>query len=198
MGRYITVTRERIFLMILPEHPTYEVARKFQEEVNQKYQLYRVLPTLHITLESFYVESDEDQKRAIGAIQETCRELKPFSIRVNGFACFDPPYKSVQLHVVETLPLTQLYNQIHSRLKEMGYEVMEYPEGVQFHMTIASACFADREWSNEEYQQACEELKSLSVQSVFTFKGLELWYPELEPDARLIHEFELKHFPGQQ
>lgn len=191
------MARERIFLMILPEHPTYQVARKFQEEVNQKYRLYRVLPTLHITLESFYVESDEDLQQAIQAIQKTCEDLKPFPIRVNGFACFDPPYKSVQLHVVKTAPLQQLYNQIHTRLKEMGYEVMEYPEGVQFHMTIASACFADREWSEEEYHQACEELKSLSVHSVFVFEGLELWYPELEPDERLIHKFDLRHFPNQ-
>lgn len=184
---------QRIFVMLIPEHPTVELAKQFQEEVNRKYGLYRILPTLHITLESIYVNDEDDIDQAVRVVDEVCRELDSFPIVVNGFACFGPPYKSVQLHVVKTPPLVALYENLHRRLAQAGLRLREYPEGVQFHMTIASPCFAEREWTLEEYSQACEELKSLSVHSGFVLKHLEMWYPKVEPEKRLLACFLLRH-----
>lgn len=180
---------QRIFLMLIPEHPTYDMAKQFQEEVNEKYGLYRILPKLHITLESIYVESDDDIGRATWAIHQVCHKIKSFPIYVNGFACFGPPYKSVQFHVTKTAPLLDFYTTLHARLQGMGLKVKEYPEGVQFHMTIASAAFADREWTEEEYTQACSRLKHLPIHSGFVLKHLELWHPTLDENKKVLAKF---------
>lgn len=187
-----TDINQRIFVMLIPEHPTAQLAKQFQEEVNRKYGLYRILPTLHITLESIYVYSEEEIETAVRVVDEICRDLQPFPIHVKGFACFGPPYKSVQLHVVKTPPLAELYEKLHQQLIQAGLRLKEYPDEVQFHMTIASPCFAEREWSFDEYSQACEELKSLTVHSGFLLKHLEIWYPEVEPDQRLLACFLLR------
>lgn len=176
----------RIFVMMIPEHPTVKLAQQFQEAVNRKYGIYRVLPSLHITLESIYVSDDADIDTAVRVVGEVCQDLQPFPITIHGFACFGPPYKSVQLHVIKTQPLAELYERLHRQLKEAGLKVMEYPDGVRFHMTVASTCFAEREWSFEEYSQACEELKSLPVHSGFLLKHLEIWYPEVDAGKRLL------------
>ena len=87
--------------------------------------------------------------------------------------------------------LIDLYNRIHLKLKSLGIEVKEYSEGINFHMTIASKTLAKREWSLVEYKKACEELKCLYLKSGFVFKCLELWYPDLREDKRLVERFEL-------
>ncbi len=183
---------KQVFLVIIPEHPTYELAKQIQKEVNQKYRLYQVLPELHVTLETITVKTEEEIDLIIRLIQENIYNFKPFLIKINGFACFDPPFKSVYLNVVKTDSLIQFYNQIHSCFKEFGLEVKEYPDGIQFHMTIASRILADREWSSDEYQQACQELKSFSVKSDFIFKSLELWNLDLDPKRRLLARFSFK------
>ena len=180
---------DRIFLVLIPEYPTAQIARLLQEEVNRKYQLYTVLPTLHITLDSFFSKGGAENARAVEAIGQICAEIDPFPIIVKGFACFGPPFKSVQLHVEQTSPLVSLYKKVHTRLKELDFRVREYPEGVKLHMTIASTCFAEREWSYEEYTVACQELRSLPLESGFMLQRLELWYPEIDPAERLLASF---------
>lgn len=183
--------KDRIYLVLIPEYPTAQIARFLQEEVNKRYGLYNILPTLHITLDSFYAKAAEENAKVVAALQEICLKLEPFPIIVDGFACFGPPYKSVQLHVVKTPPLKALYDEVHSKLQDLGFQVQEFPEGVQLHMTIASICFASREWSYAEYAQACQELQGISLESGFTLQRLELWYPELDPEKRLLASFEL-------
>ncbi|MCK4260306.1 MAG: 2'-5' RNA ligase family protein [Halanaerobiales bacterium] len=183
---------QQVFLVIIPEPPTKRIAKQIQREVNQKYNLYEVLPELHVTLETVTITRKEEIDLLIWAIDEIARKIIPFPIKINDFACFDPPYKSVYLNVIKTEPLIHLYQQVQSRFKKLGFMVKEYPEGIHFHMTIASKTFADREWSNNEYRQACEELKSLSVESDFVFKSLELWYPDLDPERRILARFPLE------
>ena len=185
------MNKEQIYLMLIPEYPTKEIASWFQREINDQFGLYRVLPELHITLDSFFTEKANDLKRAIDLIGEICLNYSPFFIYIDGFACFDPPYKSVYLHVKKTEPLVKFYESIHDSLKDEGFSVVEYPEGVCFHITIASISFADRERSVREYYNVCKKLKSIPLKSAFKLKCLELWYPELDPEKRLLNRFSL-------
>lgn len=186
--------RQRIFLILVLEYPTDEIAHQFQKVINQKYHLYKVLPEQHITLESIYFTDERDIELAKKIIGKNCRELQPFPITISGFACFGPPYKSVHLNVVKTEPLDQLYQRIHTDLKDNRLEVREYPEGVHFHITIASSCYPGRNWSEKEYLYVCSELKKIPVESGFILHSLELWYPKLDSQERLIERFNLKTF----
>lgn len=186
--------RQRIFLVLVLEYPTDEIAHQFQIAINQKYNLYQILPEQHITLESIFFSSQKDIDLAKRVIGVTCKEIKPFPIIISGFACFGPPYKSVYLNVVKTEPLDELYQKIHSDLKEKHLEVKEYPEGVQFHITIASSCYPGRNWSESEYLHVCRELKKIPIESGFVLNSLELWYPKLDSEERLIERFNLKTF----
>ena len=185
---------ERIFLILVLEYPTDEIAHLFQTAINQQYHLYQILPEQHITLESIFTSEEKDIDLAKKVISFNCKDIKPFPIVINGFACFGPPYKSVHLNVVKTEPLDELYQKIHSALKDHHLEVREYPEGVQFHITIASSCYPGRNWSESEYLHVCKELKKIPIESGFILNSLELWYPKLNTEERLIERFNLKTF----
>ncbi len=185
------VNYEQIFLMLIPEYPTLAVAKEFQEAINRRYHLYSIVPDLHITLESIAIRDDRDVEIAKKLIREICHNVEPFPIVIDGFACFGPPYKSVHLHVTKTEPLVNFYQKIHSSLEQVGLVVREYPEGVIFHITIASSCFPGRNWSEEEYHQVCEELQQLPLESGFILNDLELWYPAVNREEKLVERFTL-------
>lgn len=179
--------KDLLFLVALPRGKLLKTSRQLQGKLNEKYNLYRdKLPPLHVTIERLKIEDEAEYLKAVGIIDSICELTEPFEVKVDGFSFFDSPYKSINLKVSSTQSLKELSEQLNIELKKEGFTDRIFDENWEFHISLISMVFADREWSSEEFEEAKRMTKGWKLNLSFKVEWLELWRPQYNP--RLVIE----------
>jgi len=145
-----------------------------------------------MTIEVIKYKKKEAINLLLAELNEICSQHSKFKVLAKGFSCFKSPYKSVNIHIEPSKELLSLSNQINKTLKSKGFLVRNSPDDWKFHITLVSTTFANREWSEEEFQQAYNFLKNYDLEEEFEVESLQLWYPWYKPKLEIAAEFKLK------
>jgi 2'-5' RNA ligase len=181
-----------IFLVTIPKGALYHCCKKIQESLWKEYDLgMDMLPEIHLTIDAFYYESLEELEKIKIALHEIISKIEPFEVRANGFGYIPHPHNCITLHIVKTEELKNIYTLIHKEMKEKGFKVRDFrPEEIVFHITLAG--IHGREWSEEESLEAFNKMREFKLKEMAFVNELELWYPELDPEKKLISRMMLE------
>lgn len=179
----------KYYLVALFDKNTYKRLEKIQIELSNKYNLYSKLPKLHITLE---IIEDPNLDKLQEIISNILKDYKKFQVKIKDVICFYPPYKSVNLKVDEEGPITDLSKFFNKILGDHKFNVRDNIKDWDLHVSIANTNFSSREWSREEFVQACTLLKSQKCDFWGTIEKIELWSPINDYDKMIIHSYQLK------
>ncbi|MGH4122770.1 MAG: 2'-5' RNA ligase family protein [Clostridium sp.] len=179
------------YLVALFDSDSYTYVESLQKTLCEKYSLYRSgtdLPMLHITLE---IITDPNLFDLDISLKNILLDYTEFQVELNGVICFDPPFKSVNLNINNTGTIYELSKNINSILKSQGYNVREHIENWNLHISLANTTFADREWSDSEYLDACKLAKDEKLLKTITIHCVELWKPINDNDEMVVKKYTL-------
>ena len=178
---------DMLFLVAIPRGKLLKTSRQLQEKLNNKFQLYRdKLPPLHVTIERLNIDDEEKYVKAVNIIDSVCDLTEPFEVTVNGFSFFEPPYKSINLNVSTTDPIKRLSENLNAELLREGFTDRKFDENWHFHISLVNMVFADREWSDVEFEEAKAMMQNWKLNLTCKVEWLELWRPQFNP--RLVIE----------
>ena len=178
------------YIVGLLDSESYSSIENIQRYLSDKYNLYTDLPTLHLTLE--IIEDPYDIVKLSAVISNIVKEYKPFSIKIDGALCFDSPFKSVNLKVENQGILKELIYKLNSTLKQNGFNVRENLELWDTHISLANTNFSLRNWSNDEYEEACLLALKDNFHQLSIITKVELWKPINNKSEMVISSFQLK------
>lgn len=174
------------YLVGLLDVNSYKYVEEIQKNLSDKFNLYTDLPVLHITLE---VIEDPDIKRLIFLLGNIFKNYTEFSIHINGVICFDPPYKSVNLKVEKDTHINNLIEKVNSTLKTEGFKVRENIDDWDLHISLANSYFSDRDWSSEEFNDACLLTKKTNFTRIAEITQIQLWKPINDKNSMVVKSF---------
>lgn len=178
------------YLVALLDNRSYDFTKEIQENISKKYDLYDELPMLHITLE--VIEDPDNLTNLIYEIESILRDYSKFPIKINGAICFNPPYKSVNLKVEHEGTIYDLTHKLNSELKKLGFKVRENIGNWDLHISIANIHFSKRDWSDEEFLEACYMLTKESHCIYEEISKIQLWKPINNRSEMIVKDFNLK------
>ncbi|TCO79380.1 2'-5' RNA ligase family protein [Marinisporobacter balticus] len=181
-----------IFLVTVPNGTLYYCCRKIQQSLWKEYNLGKdVLPEIHLTIDAFYYRDLEEVEKIKTALHEITHKIAPFEVTSNGFGYIPHPHNCITLHIVKTEELKNAYHLIHNAMQERGFRVRAFsPEEIVFHISLAGT--HGREWSEEENLHAWNKMRDFKLKERAFIDELELWYPEIDPNARFISRMKLE------
>lgn len=177
------------YLVALLDKYSYSSIEKIQKNISLKYNLYDELPMLHITLE--VINNPDDLKNLCNVINNVLLNYGKFSIKINGAICFDPPFKSVNLKVEDSGTIHDLSRKLNFKLKKNGFRVRENIENWDLHISLANINFSKRDWSNEEFAEACRAISEAKFHSKAEIIQIQLWQPINDKTKMVIRDFNL-------
>jgi len=181
------------YLVGLFDNVSYAYIESLQKCICEKYNLYNPttdLPKLHITLETI---TDPNLVDLDIALKDIIKDYTKFQVKLDGVICFDPPFKSVNLHIKNKGTVYELSKKINTILSSQGFNVRENIENWNLHISLANTTFADREWSNNEYLAACNLAKDEKFSQTITVCGIELWKPINNTVEMVVNKYDLKN-----
>lgn len=178
------------YIVGLLDLESYNLIENIQKYISDKYNLYTDLPTLHVTLE--VVENPDDLTRLCYITNTILEDFSSFSIDIDGALCFDAPFKSVNLKVKNQGILKKLICKLNTSLKQNGFLVRENPELWSPHISLANTNFSLRNWSNDEYKEACLLAIKDDFRKVSHITKVEIWKPINDKNEMVISSFQLK------
>jgi hypothetical protein len=180
-----------LYVMGLIPEPIKSRVLQYQKHLSQVYNIYgEYCPEPHITLGKILYDNPCEIAPLIAGLGTAFRGTRPVKVCINGTSCFGPPYKSVNLHNEPTLGLKSLSALIADTAKASGLTPRDQPGGWQYHISIANPAFAKNEWSESEYEKACEILKKEDFHESFLLNQIQLWHP-VERDY-VVHSYILE------
>ncbi|HEY5562442.1 MAG TPA: 2'-5' RNA ligase family protein [Clostridiaceae bacterium] len=179
----------KYYLVALLDKDSQEIIETMQKSICQKYRLYKNIPMLHITLE---ILDDPDINYLTEVLSDVLKHYKKFRAEVSGVICFDPPYKSVNLKVENKGYIYRLIKAVNSTLKARGFKVREEIENWDIHISLANTNYAIREWTNNEYNMACETTKDEGFYKLVKIEKVELWKPINNKKEMVVKSFPLR------
>ena len=173
---------DKYYLVAIPEDQVLERARELQREFSRRYRVYdHNFPPLHVTLGILYISHGHNGwKDAVKLLSPLLHRQLPFRLTVKGTNCFPPPYKSVNLKVASTKKLRHISREIIKTLQPAGIKCQPM-EGWDYHISLVNTVFAARQWTEEEYLEACELLGKEKVHLACRVRHIQLWLPEFPP-----------------
>ncbi|MBU3146578.1 2'-5' RNA ligase family protein [Clostridium sp. CF012] len=177
------------YLVGLFDSDSYKYVESLQKTFCEKYSLYSSgtnLPMLHITLE---IITNPNLCDLDASLKNILMDYTEFQVELNGVICFDPPFKSVNLNINNSGTIYELSKKINSILKSQGFNVREHIENWNLHISLANTVFADREWSNTEYEAACNLAKDENFSKTITVRSVELWKPINDNDEMVVKNY---------
>ncbi|MFA9396675.1 MAG: 2'-5' RNA ligase family protein [Clostridiaceae bacterium] len=177
------------YLVALLDTDSYMEIEGIQRKISKKYNIYRNLPKLHITLE---VIKDPDIKKLEEVVTGVISPYKKFRTEVKDEICFAPPYKSVNLKVENKGYLCRITRLLDAKLKENNFKLLNNRGEWDLHISLANTNFAKRQWSKGEYQAACDMVKNSNYHRLVKIEKLELWKPINNKREMVVKEFLLK------
>ena len=179
------------YLVGLFDDESYTYMESLQKAICEKYNLYSPttdLPKLHITLE---IITDPNLETLDMSLKNIIKDYTDFEVKLDGVICFDPPYKSVNLHIKNKGTIYKLSKELNSVLRSQGFNVRENIENWNLHISLANTTFADREWSDNEYLAACNLAKDENFSQTITVRAIELWKPINNTVEMVVNKYDL-------
>ena len=179
------------YLVALVDKDSYKHIEAMQKSLCKKYNLYADdtnLPMLHITLE---IITNPDVEALDISLKNILKDYTKFEVELNGVICFDHPYKSVNLNIYNKGTIYELSKKINLILRPQGFKARENIENWNLHISLANTNFADREWSNSEYLDACNLAKTENFSEIITVDTIELWKPVNDKGQMVIKKYSL-------
>ncbi len=172
---------DKFYLVALPENKVLQRALKLQEEFSRRYKVYEhPFPPLHVTVGILYIPRARGLAVATSLLKPLLPPFLPFRLTVQGRSCFPPPYKSVNLRVASSKKLRQISRETVKTLEGAGIKCHPM-DGWDYHISLVNTAFAAREWSEEEYLEACEWLAKEHIRLACHARHIQLWHPEFPP-----------------
>lgn len=181
----------KYYLVALFDEESQKSMEEIQRKISKKYKIYRSIPAIHLTLE---VIDNPNLEKLIPIIQEVLKPYKRFKVSVNGTLCFDPPYKSVNLKIENKGYAIRISRNLNETLKLSGFNVRENIDKWDLHVSLANTNYASREWSNKEYNAACEVTKMENMNKMATVDRIELWKPINNKKEMIVKSFPLREY----
>ncbi len=172
---------KKYYLVALPEKKVLKRGLELQSEFSSRYGVYeRPFPPLHMTLGIIYIQNQEEIQQVLTLLHPLLTSFLPFKLTVEGVSCFPPPYKSVNLRVRPTKKLRHMSKTIHRRLASFNISAHPMKEW-DYHISLVNTVFANREWTEKEFSEACKTLVEIDLRLACFVKTIELWNPEFPP-----------------
>lgn len=181
----------KYYLVALFDEESQKSMEEMQRKISKKYKIYRSTPAIHLTLE---VVDNPNLEKLIPIIQDVLKPYKRFKVSVNGALCFDSPYKSVNLKIENKGYAIRISRNLNEILKLSGFNVRENIDKWDLHVALANTNYAAREWSNKEYNAACEVTKMENVSKMATIDRIELWKPINNKKEMIVKSFPLREY----
>lgn len=181
----------KYYLVALFDEDSYKSIEGIQKNISKKYNLYKNLPTLHITLE---VIEDPDIDKLDEILKSILKSYKQFKVEIDDVICFNEPYKSVNLKVENKGYIERLNRTINNKLKINGFNVRKSSSNWDLHISLANTNFASREWSKSEFLNACLRTQQDGFYKLAKIERIELWKPINNKRDMLIKSYPLKTF----
>lgn len=179
----------KYYLVGILDSESYSKIEEFQKKLGSKYDLFDSLPMLHVTLE--VIDSDHIE-RVIPLIEEYLSGKSKFSVCSLGFNCFDPPYKSVNVHLKKDRTVMTFIRNLNSYLSTNEVSVREDIDNWDLHISLANHYFSKRDWTQAEYQSACSLMKSYEFKDSILIDSIELWKPVNNKEEMVLKTFNLQ------
>jgi 2'-5' RNA ligase len=180
-----------VYLVAVPKGSLLHCSQKIQKYLWDKYALDQgELPELHLTLEAIAYKDQVELKEIKKAIGDLLTNVNSFEMMASGFSHIPCPYNCITIHIVKTKELKEVYQHIHEGLKEKGFQVREFTSNeIVFHISLAG--IHGRQWTEEESRRAWKDVKDFHIQSSSFVEEIQLWFPELSSDKKVIEKFKL-------
>lgn len=181
-------TPKPFYIVAIPDGIIMTELLKLQKFISRKFKMYtEPYPTLHLTVGIF----NQNQKLELAAqvLRETFDSLSTFSVRIQGKSCFKAPFLSVGVDI-QSQPLSYLAGKLEGTLLKAGFFPYSFSHW-DFHISLVSPHFADRLWSNDEFNQACEIVNRFAPEGIAHISRLELWAPDFPP-LNILGQFTLR------
>lgn len=177
------------YLVALLDKSSYSSIEEIQKNISLKYNLYDELPMLHVTLE--VINDPDDLNNLCNVIGDILLNYSKFFIKIDGSICFDPPFKSVNLKVENNGTIYDLIHKVNSELKKNGFKVRENIDDWDLHISLANINFSKRDWSNEEFAEACRIISEAKFHSKAEITKIQLWQPINDKAKMVVKDFNL-------
>ncbi len=177
----LKIKENSYYLVALPRGEVLGWASRLQQEIAERYGIYeKPYPPVHLTLGILYPDNQADLDKAVALLNIILAKKKAFSIKVKGSSCFAPPFKSLNLSVESTPELESITREIYLRMKSNNIEANPM-EDWDFHISLVNTIFARREWTVEEFYEACYLLEIMPLNLDCKITKLQLWSPRFPP-----------------
>ncbi len=177
----------RYYLVAIPEGELAARAEALQKEFSLRYGVYREpYPPLHVTVAVIDLLPAE-LSRIKPKLAETIKPFLPLQLIALGESCFPEPYKSINISIEHTAELIRLSTAVINLVTGLGYNAVSF-DGWDYHISLVNCNFAAREWSEEEFEEACRRLSQEQLSLSGAARRLELWEP-LFPPLKVVAAF---------
>lgn len=177
----------RYYLVAIPEGEMAARAEALQKEFSLRYGIYREpYPPLHVTVAVIELPP-AGLSRLRPKLAEIIKPFLPLQLIAQGESCFPEPYKSINISIKHTPELVQLSAAVINLVTGLGYNAVSF-DGWDYHISLVNCNYAAREWSEEEFEDACRRLSQEKLSFSGTARRLELWEP-LFPPLRVVTAF---------
>lgn len=184
------VIKVNYYLVALLDKDSYSCFEKIQKRLSLKYDLYDELPVLHITIEVIQDPQNLDKLREL--IRKILANFTELCLNVNGTSCFEAPYKSVNLKVEDNKIFKNLIYEINYLLKKEGFKVRDNIDNWDLHISLANSNFSKRQWSDEEFKEACSLLSKGNIFRTIHISVIQLWCPVNDKTKMVLESYHLK------
>ncbi|KXG77216.1 2'-5' RNA ligase family protein [Thermotalea metallivorans] len=180
-----------VYLVAVPTGKLLHCSRKIQKFLWDKYNLHiDQQPEIHLTMDAVYYENSLELEKLTNALQEILKDIPSFEVMANGFSYIPCPYNCITIHIVKTKELKSIYEHIHEGLIRKGFRVRAFhSHEIIFHISLAG--IYGRPWTEEESQNAWQDVKDFQFQCHSRINELQLWYPDVHSDKKVIAKFQL-------
>jgi hypothetical protein len=181
------------YLVAILDSESYTKLELIQRDICTKYNLfapYEKLPTLHITLETM---DGPDLSLLDKSIREVLENYSSFETACNGVICFEPPFKSVNLSILQGGVIESLSHDLNSYLKEKGFKVRDNLSHYKLHVSLANSFFSKKNWTDLEYEDACLFAQISSCNIKIKINELQLWKPINDEKDMVVYTYFLNN-----
>jgi 2'-5' RNA ligase len=181
-------TERNYYLVATLEGAIAAIGKALQKEFSRCYRVYREpYPPLHLTVGvlSFPLDKLEPLEEILAGV---VAPFLPLALRTLGESCFPAPFKSINLSVERSRPLSDLSTRVARAVTGAGFSAEPFDHW-DYHISLVNCNYAAREWSEAEYQEACRRLARENLRLSGQSRRLELWDPVFPP-LRILAAFE--------
>ena len=176
------------YIVAIPDGVIMTELLRLQKLISRKFKMYtEPYPTLHLTVG--VLNRSQELELAVPVLRGMFSSLSPFSVRIQGKSCFKAPFLSVGVDI-QSQPLSYLAGKLEGTLLKAGFSPHSFSRW-DCHISLVIPHFAGRQWSNTEFNQACEIVKKHAPTGTAHVSKLELWAPDFPP-LNILGQFALE------